>query len=94
MADGIKWRPSELARIANEVNRAVCVPLAERVAAAAGDLPGHPELAGFVHVVVDERAGRGWARGDWAHARVVSYHPAAMALEAKHGVLGRALGAT
>lgn len=87
MADAIRWNMSTFVKIANEVNVAVCIPAAERVAAATRD-PHHPELADFIHIKTDPRAGV----RDWAHARVVNGHPHAMALESKHGVLARALG--
>ena len=88
MADvKIKWNVGELVRITNLVNAGVCIPAAERVAAAATDAH-HPELPQFIHVQVDPRSGI----RDWAHARVVNGHPHAMTIEAKHGTLARAMG--
>lgn len=88
MADvRIKWNMGEFVRIANAVNAEVCAPAAAKVAAAATD-PHHPELGPFIHEHTDPRSGL----GDWAHTRVVSGHPHAMTVEAKHGVLARALG--
>lgn len=83
----VSWNNALMVSIANKTNREICVPAAERVAAAARD-PHHPELAQFVRVGVDPRAGF----EDWAHAAVFNDHPHAMKVEAKHGVLGRALG--
>ncbi len=89
MADvKIKWRMGTFVAIGNQVNAVVCIPAAERVAAAASGALAehHPELDA-IHVKTDTRG-----LPDWAHARVVNGHPHAMAIEAKHGVLARALG--
>lgn len=83
----LKLDMATLVEIANKANSAICVPAANKVAAAARS-PHHPELAEFIHVKVDPRSGV----GDWAHARVVNGHPHAMKIESKHGVLARALG--
>jgi hypothetical protein len=86
MAD-VKWNMGTFVAIGNQVNAEVCIPAAERVAAAARD-EHHPELPPFIHVKTDTRG-----FPDWAHARVVNGHPHNMGIEAKHGVLARALGA-
>ena len=88
MADvRMKWNMGTFAAIANAVNAAECIPAAERVAAAVSDAH-HPELSQFIHVKTDPRSGL----NDWAHARVVNGHPHAMTVEAKHGIMARALG--
>ena len=87
MAVQFKLNMATLVEIANAANAKICVPAANKVAAAARS-PHHPELAEFIHVKVDPRSGA----GDWAHARVVNGHPHALKIESKHGVLARALG--
>ena len=90
--DGVtmKWRMREFVAIANQVNAAICVPIAERVAAdvRASAPEGHPDMAKFVHVDTDPRSGL----RDWAHASVFNNYPGAMTLESRHGLMGRALG--
>lgn len=83
----IKWRMAEFVAIANQVNTAVCIPLAEGVAAHV-TAEGHPDMPKFVHVGVDPRSGM----RDWAHASVVNAYPGAMTLESRLGLMAKALG--
>lgn len=91
MADvKLKWNIGTFTSIANEVNEAICIPAATRVrdAARVGLADHHPELDA-IHLQTDPRSGV----RDWAHVRVINGHPHADLIEAKHGVLGRAMGA-
>lgn len=83
----LKWNMGQFVAIANKVNAAVCMPAAERVAGAVSDAH-HPELPEFIHTATDPRSGL----RDWARSVVINGHPHAMTVEAKHGVLARALG--
>lgn len=83
----LRWNMGTFIAIANQVNAAVCGPAAERVKAAVSDAH-HPELPEFIHTATDPRTGV----GDFARTVVINGHPHAMTVEAKHGVLARALG--
>lgn len=85
----IKWNMGTFVAIGNQVNAEICGPLGDKVAAAASSALAehHPELDA-IHIFTDTRGEK-----DWAHTMVINGHPHAMAIESKHGVLARALGA-
>ncbi len=82
-----RWRMAEFVAISNAVNEGVCKPLAQKVAGAVSD-EKFPGLSKYIHVTTDPRSGL----RDWAHSRVVNAHPKAMSMEARRGVMARALG--
>lgn len=83
----IKWNRAEFVAISNTVNDSLCAELGKKVAAAARD-EKTPGLADYIHIPTDPRSG--WR--DWAHTRVVNSHPKAAQMEARRGVMARALG--
>lgn len=85
-------RVGEFVRLSNAFNDAICAPLAERVAAKAKAAApaNHPEVPQFIHVKKNPRTGFASGRR-WASSVVINGHPYAMKLEAKYGILGRAM---
>lgn len=85
-------RVGEFVRISNAVNDTFCVPIAEQIAnrAKANAPDNHPEVPRFIHVQTNRRTGFSSGRR-WANAVVINGHPYAMRLEAKYGILGRAV---
>lgn len=78
-----------LIEIANQVNQAVCRPLAESVASRAKS-GVHAVSGGYadgIHVEVEPRT----SKDDFAHSRVVASAPHSMVVEARTGNLARAL---
>lgn len=79
-----------LIAIANEVNEAVCKPIADDVAARAKASAKRDtgDYAESIHVETDPRTGA----ADFAHQRVVASNWKASILEARNGTLSKALG--
>lgn len=93
------WGPVDLnmtglVEISNAVNEKVCKPIAEQTLEEARALAEEFTRTGgyrnTLRVVTDARTGP----DDWAHSRVVSGVWYGHLVEAKHGTLARALGAS
>ena len=88
--DRFEWNMAGLIELSNEVLEADCIPLAEKVAAAARESAPVGETGDYkesIHVTSDKRTGE----TDWAHAYVVADAPHAGYVEARTGSLSRAL---
>ena len=88
--DRFEWNMAGLIELSHEVLEADCIPLAEKVAAAARESAPVGETGDYrdgIHVQTDRRTGL----NDWAHAYVVADAPHSGFVEARTGNLARAL---
>lgn len=89
-ADRFEWNMPGLVELSNDALEAWCVPIAEQVEQAAQEAAPVGETGDYkasIHIEKDLRTGP----DDFAHVRVVADDDKAAIIEARRGVLGRAL---
>ncbi|MGC3954632.1 MAG: hypothetical protein QM804_10320 [Propionicimonas sp.] len=88
--DRFEWNIAGLIDLSNEVLDADCIPIANEIASTARSIaPADTgEYRDSIHVETDKRTGV----NDFAHAYVVADDPKAAIIEARKGILGRAIG--